>query len=483
MRFARAVAAVAAALVVAFAVAPVVRAHAEEAGDDAAPKRLVLRALDHSAMLETMRRPEDTPPDVPLGGRRIHVLVTRKAGGAPATPAPVTSDDAGRFEVPLDGISAGDSLSFRIDADAAGRPLYASMGIDPFAEPPAEIAHFYRVARGESPLEFQQLQLTVRKVANDDGSQPYVRINVIAAVANMSPEVWLGGERGAALELPLPEGFEVITVHRDGVDHRDFRVGEAHGGRPALQVGGIFLPAIRGPEQVRVIMTGPWRDEPYDLAFHTESPIDRFQLNLEDGVFSYVEGGEREVALQDAGVNPPIMGVVSHGWAAEGIPPHATINSRFRVGRAVHPRVKLVVGALGLVVLGGVLLGVSFARRRADDATREAAPAPRAASGAASGPPPVAAPADAAAQIRDLERRRERGEITSFEFAARKALLEGRAPHPSPARPAARTAPAAADDPARALEEIEARADRADEAQLRRDVKTLAALLRRRLRG
>lgn len=403
--------AAAAAFVAAFACVLAVRS-AARAEDPDAPARLRLRALDYSAMIEEFERGNRSPDDVPLANRKVQVLVLSGAAGGAARQTETSTGPDGRFELPLDGMAKGDRLQLRIDADAGGGRTFASEPIDPFRPHGAETAAFYRVGRGPTPIALSQLFLTVRRVAADEGAEPWVRINVIAAVANETPEIWMGSEGVPALELPIPPGFQVITVQRSGEDVRSFRTASDRDGRPVLQIDGLFYPAIRGPEPVRVIATGPWSDAAYDLTFRSPYPIGQYLLNLEDGAFSVVAAEDGERALENHGANPEVEGSRTTAHGAADIAPGTLVGARFRAGHAIHPRVWVVIGVLSGVVVGAALLGRALrTSRRGAGTAGPAAPAP-------------ALDDEAAGQrLRELDRRLERGEITSFEHAARSAEI------------------------------------------------------------
>ena len=122
-----------------------------------------------------------------------------------------------------------------------------------------------------------------------------------------------------------------------------------------------------GPaEIVRLVLTGPLSSgAEYDMSFEATIPVERFQINLEEteaGRFSYVadESADGWALLTDAGMNPPMNDVVTHGFAAEQLPPRTRISARFIEGHKIHSRVWTTVAILGLTALGAILLAVSL---------------------------------------------------------------------------------------------------------------------------
>ena len=241
--------------------------------------------------------------------------------------------------------------------------------------------------------------------------------------------MWLGElrERSASVYVPVPEGFTLIGVFVNSQAITWEVEAMPHGGR-AWPVGSPIFPTIdveREQYVFRAILTAPYEEgEVLDLGFHTEFPTDEYRLGLEEPHVSYVapEDGAGGVVLADGGMNPGINNRQTHAWVAFSIPPHSNVSATFRMGPPPVPpappvdlRTWLVTGAIVLLVAAAVLLGVALRGRRRAAGVAEA----------------VASPASHAAKLAELDRQLRGREITSVEYAARRAVLEQSAPTPA----------------------------------------------------
>lgn len=437
----------------------------------AAPTTLSLRAIDISAMLAEFHRGTKEPADVPLADRAVKVLVAAAKGGS-ATTIDVRTDAAGRLEVPLAGVAPGTTLEFLVpDPSSDGRwPLYAAAPLTAGTKPPSELA-FVLVEDGDSPLQYGTFSLVATVPDLAEGS-PSIRVNLIASVRNAGHKMWIGKkgdlDRGA-LRIRIPSGFQVVGAQAAGHDVQADVVA-ADGGQDVVLRERIWPTTLSGEDvTVRLVLTGKYaEDGVYDFSFRAEHPIEQFSLNLEEGVLTYDESDGVELA--DAGTMEAMKGRITHAWRATGITAGSVVGARIRVGASpIHPKVWLTLGTLALVIAGAAFLAKALSRR-------SDVPAP----GAVVTAPPV--PLDQREdKIRELDRRLQRGEITSFEHAARKKVLEGgtRAAPPAAVRPGEPPRKGTPEAMTRELlDEISSRVERADADTLRRDVRSLLALVR-----
>jgi hypothetical protein len=467
---------VAAAGCCAFAAAIVPHARAQENPEGPGPAkapappedRLSLRAIDLSAMYEASQRGARQPDEVPLASRTVTALWRV---GTKQQSAEFVTDADGRFELPTAGIARGTAVEFLVpDTGSASRwPLYSSVPLT-IGEPAPSGLAFVRVHDTANPLAVTNLQL-VATVPDREESLPSLRVNVIAALENRSERLWIGSKEDVArgtFRFRMPGDFTLVGAQVAGRDVAAEKVPRPDGGADVVLHERIWPTAFSDqPTGLRLILTAPYRaEEPYDFSFEAEVPIENFRLNVESGVLTYT-GGEGAVKLENAGANPEIQGRVTIGWTAGHIHRGQKVAVRFGTPSgisgwfsSIHPNVWYTLGTLALVIAGAYFLARALARRTA---------APAAASG------PATLPADERdAKIRELDRRLAKGEITSFEHAARKKQLED---GPRRAAPAPKQAPAG---DANSLDAISARVDKADAETLRRDVRSLLAMLRGR---
>ncbi|MCG3134410.1 MAG: hypothetical protein HMLKMBBP_01716 [Planctomycetes bacterium] len=408
-----------------------------------APAEWTLKAVDYSQRFGS----DDEKAEHLLRNAKVTVLATGE--GAPA-PFEVTTGDDGKFTVPPAAATAA-SVQFLVpEPDGSRWPRYVTQAIRPGEGPRPDVAAFLRVA-AESPLYAEQVMQPIVAV-DRDRPNPYVRLRWIALIQNQTPEVWFGNraqpDRGT-LQVPLPDGFEVLGVTLAG-SNPPHTIGDAPGGGREIRISGPVYPSFRGPDQLEITLTGPWRDGgEWDLSFAAPLPIATYILVAEEGAFTVdpgtsLQGGERQAALEDR-IAPTVM------WTASEIPAGTVLSFRVLQGHRVDWRVWITVGILALALTGGVLLGRAAGSGRAD-----------AASDAAGAERSLASALDA--EVAELNARRKRGEITEFEAAARIAAL--------------RKSAAAADGPEDEVSAIAARAAKASPEQLRRDVARLVDLIR-----
>ena len=446
------------ALAAAFAIAAAIAAFATSPARAQDEAVLRLRAVDQSAYYQLETNAGTAPPEPLLRDTAVRCMITPTAGTP--TNLELRSDQDGMIDLPMASIPAGAKVSLMITPK--GELPYLMPMMDPHATPRPTRAEFLRLI-DESPMYAEFINITV--TAQDlDKPSPYVRINVIARVGNGSPFLW-AGERGAAqgtlLRLPVPAGMRVVAAKRGNDDLTCNVVTTASGQTEALLSGGFFAPAPA--EVVRLVLTGPLADgSEYDMSYKTSFEVDKFRLNIEEGKFSFTPDPAAELALSDGGVNPPIQGVVTHGFEVENVLRGKLISARFAAGHWIHPRVWMTLGVIAFTALGAMLLGRAFATQKDRRASAREMPNE-------SGPAELT-PEEVEAQVRELDQRARRGEITAFELAARKALLQRTGPAPAKQE--------AAPNAAKLIHEIESRAGTADIDQLRADVRTLSAMLR-----
>jgi hypothetical protein len=431
------------------------------------------RALDYSTMLRSGHAAQQeaarlTP--VPLPEASLLFLV-RGLPGEPRT-AQARSDVQGQFVADLGDLPPGAMVEFlaeRKTGDGAAERLYARSFQVGAAAPPAEV-QFYRVARSPAGIVQEITQVvTVKEDKSADGKLLGRRtfLRQIVQVGNFGFEVWLGDvatERPVSYWVPVPEGFELVAGGMK-VDQRPVEVAPEvmpHGGRGCAWRQPMFPAFGESAHQFVVEMARPYVEgETIDLGTHVEYPTEVWSLNIQDGVFSYLAGdpADGRVQLADAGARPA-MGQsqrVTHAWVGENIRAHATVNGRVVAGKPpLDKAVVIVVGSIVFVVLGGITFG--FLLRRKGQV--------------------VAGPVDpVAVALRQLDDRKRRGEISSVDYAARKAVLLGQAPAVAPEEgPAPPARPAA-----ELLAQVDAIASRAAggaEPRVVEDVRILARAVR-----
>ena len=445
-----------------------------------APRHIVLaaRALDYSTMLRQNHgnQREGQPPPaltpVALGDASVMVL----ARGLPGEPrkVPARTDSSGAFTADLGDLPTGAVIELLADR-GAGEKFYArSLEVGPAALP-ADV-QFYRVAQSPAGIVQQVTQVvTMKEEKNDKGGLVgrTVLVRQFIDVGNFGFEVWLGDvtqDKPVSYWMPVPDGFELlaggITVDNRGHDATPEAM--PHGGRGVAWRQPLFPALGQDAHHFMTVLSRPYVEgESFDLGMHVEYPTEMFSMNLQEGTFAYVmdDGGEAKVQLRDGGARPG-MGQsqkVTHAWMGEDIRAHSTINGRVIAGKPpLDKAVLVVVGCIAFVVVGGIVFGFRFGKRGQ----------------------PAATPRDpVATALAELDERRRRGEITSVDYAARRALLLGpgaaAAATPAVPPPVPTAAPAAGPrDLLAQVETIAARATSGSEPQLAEDVRTLARAVR-----
>lgn len=440
------------------------RAFAEEAGD-----AFRLRAFDRTAMIEGQAE-DGSMKDVPMRPRALQCLVLGSNGSSQFDTA-IGAD--GTIEIPRAKVPQGSTITLK--AEEPGSGIYVATRIDLWATPAPERADFVRMATS-SPLfiPFGNLVVTGQDVGKPSA---YVRVNVIAQVANPSSELWTGPRDGGAddaLRFPVPAGFTMVSAKRGNEDVDCKLVTDTAGRCEAVIAGGMFPPQTQS--LFRIVLTGKWQDDArYDLSFRAPLDIGEWNLVIDPVLFSYDASAEGGQVLLDGGMRPGVNGIETRVWMVREVRAGTPVSQVFVQGRIIDPKVWRTIAIFVLTAAGAVFLARALA------AGRNSAPAAAAAS-AGAGDADGTGDTERAAALEDLRRRHKRGEMTEFEFNARKALLVG------PAKAAAaRPAPAGVSAPPAAgtlerVREIEARAGTADADQLRSDVRTLTALVRELLR-
>lgn len=416
----------------------------------------------------------------PLANRRVTVLTAGPAGTAPGALS-ATTDASGHFEITLAKDAAETTLEFLVpDEVATDRwPLLAAPqrtggdegGFLPFVD----------VEGGADPIELGTLTL-VATVPDREHGLPSVRVNLFATIQNPGDRLWIGPRgdmRRGTFRLRIPAPFEIATARLDGVDvATDFDTATRE----------LVLRQRIWPQEqltLRVVLTAKHAaGAAYDFSFTADRNVGGVSLNLEEGQLTYEPSGWFE--LTDGGMNDEIRGRKTRIWHLGEVGPGDDVGVRFVAGTEVrtrvHPKTWRILAIFGLAVGGAFLLAKGIAGTLLTGTP------------SAGGGPGGADEASLKARIAALERRRLRGEITTFEFQARRQFLLN-AGRPPAARKPARVpssasekttvagplpVPAATpDDPRLAVERIAARVESADAATLRGDVRTLLDLLRR----
>ncbi|MCE9636185.1 MAG: SHOCT domain-containing protein [Planctomycetes bacterium] len=432
------------------------------------PEKIEIHALDLSAMYDASEGGSKQPSEIPLANRAVRALI--QSGGT-ASSLEFKTDAAGNLTIPTASLARGTSVELIVpDPDSATRwPLYASLPFVIGQVPPGELG-FVRVHGGESPLAFAQYFMTATVPDREEGT-PSLRVNIIAQVENRAQHLWIGPKSDVSrgtLRFRIPKEFTLVAVQVAGQDSKGDVVPRADGANDVV-LHDRFWPTVfsEQPQTVRLVLTGPYQETtPYDFSFDSEIPLEELRLNLEQGILEYESGGDG-TDLEDGGMNPPMSGRETRGWRVGHIHDGGKINIRFVGGTRIHPKVWLTLGSLALGIAGAFLLARAQARRRDPEAIAAAA---RKKTSAAAEQPPVV---DVDAKLRELDQRHRKGEITSFEYEARKrALTVG------PVAPRAAAHAPVTGHAGNTLDDISARVDTADVTTLRRDVRTLLAMLR-----
>ncbi len=431
-----------------------------------------LRAFDRTAMIEGQAE-DGSMKDVPMRPRAVQCLVL---GGTGSTQFEAAIGADGTIEIPRAKVPQGSTLTLK--AEEPGSGIYVATRIDPWTTPAPERAEFVRMATS-SPLfiPFANLVVTGQDVGKPSA---YVRVNVIAQVANPSSELWTGprdGNADDALRFPVPAGFTMVSAKHGNEDVECKLVTDTAGRCEAVIAGGMFPPQTQS--LFRIVLTGKWEDDArYDLSFRAPLDLAEWNLVIDPAHFSYDVSAEGGAVLQDGGLRPGVNGIESRVWMLREIRAGTPVSQVFVQGRIVDPKVWRTIAIFVLTAAGAVFLARALAAGRNAPSAVSAAPSLSADAGEADDD-------ERARALADLQLRRKRGEITEFEFNARKALLSGqpRQPGAGSARPATPASPATAAPTAlERVREIEARAGSAGADQLRADVRTLTALVRELLR-
>lgn len=441
-----------------------------------APAALMrVRAVDYAAYMRAVRAGSTDAVPGPLASRTVKV-VYRGADGKSSEIA-VRTDADGRLDLPLAGIPNGAALLLFVPDESRtdNWPAYAAHGVR--ADPNARgDVPFLAVHAGASPVAASMLNYVVTVPDREEGHGS-LRVNLIASVRNDSDALWLGprdADRAsrATLRFPFPAGMQVVAV-RAGDRDLPIEVVPAGAGQEVVIHEPLLPSALQDDTAIRVVITGPFsEDTAYDFSFDAPFGIDAIGLNLEAGVLRYDDGAG--VTLTDGGPNPPMGGSqkATHGWRGEHVHQGQRVNLRFSFGTPpIDRRVWTTLGAIALAAGGAAILAKVLASRRAGAALAAIPASPESLD-------------DRAARRAELDRRLQRGEITSFEHAARTKLLDAptAAHRPAKTTHVSATHAASPDSASRIVAEIAARAGTADADTLRRDVATLVSLVRGLLR-
>lgn len=443
-----------------------------------------LRAFDRTAMIEGQAE-DGSMKDVPMRARAVQCLVLTGTSSSQFDAA-IAAD--GTVEIPRAKVPQGATLTLKVEEPGSG--IYVAPRIDLWTNPTPDRAEFVRMATS-SPLfiPFANLVVTGQDVGKPSA---YVRVNVIAQVANPSSELWTGPRDGSAddaLRFPVPTGFTMVSAKRGNEDVECNLVTDTAGRSEAVISGGMFPPQTQS--LIRIVLTGKWEaDARYDLSFRAPLDIAEWNLVIDPTLFSYDASADGGTLLQDGGMRPGVNGIETRVWMLREIRAGTPVSQVFVQGLLIDPKVWRTIAIFVLTAAGAVFLARALAAGRNSTPVASGTDA----NGGSAGDAGADDDGERSRALAELQHRRKRGEITEFEFNARRAILTGTAGRraapakggasstPSATPSSTPSAPTATPGALEQIREIEARAGTADAEQLRADVRTLSALLRERLR-
>lgn len=451
----------------------------------AAPMVIEGRAINRSKTLEgrhAMRhseapvQEEAAPEAIVLGDVTLSLLVTDPGGTPSAREARTDADGRFRFEVdaPPDGTRM--LLIGRDASHAEGGTLYYARPLTAGGAPPPAAMDFYRVAHEATGLTCSLFQVATVEPGKD--GRDTVRLRQHVEVGNFSFSVWVGaqkGDRPASFHVPVPEGFSVVEVHLNGERFDDAEVVRVHDGQGIPFEDPIFptFSEADGGYAFTTVLERPYqKGEDLDLGFHPEFPVYGYEVALEEDRLTYLPpaAGNEDVALEDKGPGKRATeGPATRTWVAEGIPAHTDMQVHVRMGpRPIATGPILGIAGIVFIVVGALVLGLwSGARGRT----------PAAATGGAKA-------GDVRVELERLQRRLDRGEMTSVEYETRRRALLGPAAPSNRAPDAA--PPSRSSDRRRLITTLEAIARRPDDApaaERAEDLRVLARAVKEILEG
>ncbi len=377
----------------------------------------------------------DSVSKIPLADAKIQTLLLAPSGKGKNVNGKTDGD--GRLVMDLGDVELGSMIR-----------IQATLGTE--AEPRVFYTPDFRIGEEMPPeLPFFELSLEPKAVGhamvmqiatiNEVEGREFVQVRHTVRLVNFGFNAYFG------YHVPIPDGFEVAEFKIDNVEMPvPELVTLPHGGRgipyrrpvyPTIgdsQMGHTFFALLRRP-----FVSG----ETFDLGGHYDVQTAEYSLSIEKGVMNYVpqdDGQPNTVILQDRGAQAP-MGQsqkITHTWVSQRIPPHARIDARVIAGRPSIPITPVLIGIGFLGMIAGVVwLG-------------------RAIAGPAEDAAPVGPAGSKEARLADLKGRLDRGEITSFDYQARKRAIQNegqaapRGGAPSGGAATAVAAPATAPSPA-----------------------------------